>query len=130
MRVCIAMGNIRIKIGCSWRRGLIGIMEFRAAGFPHGLAERAEIGERRNHPRTGLWYFVVRGRDLVGSLEEAPRETQVATKSFVPTNAFLFMEHLLDQQLSAFQVPEGINGQGLRGIGQPKLKTSPQDRSS
>ena len=63
------MSNIRIKIGC-WRRGVIGIMEFRAAVFPHGLAERAEIGERRNHPRTGLWCFDVRGRDLVGSLEE------------------------------------------------------------
>ena len=74
MRVCIAMGNIRIKIGC-WRRGVIGIMEFRAAVFPHGLAEGSKIGERRTHPCTGLWCFVVRGRDLVGSLEEAPRET-------------------------------------------------------
>ena len=70
-------------------------MEFRAAVFPHGLAERSEIGERRNHPRTGLWIFVVRGRNLVGILEEALRET----KSFVPTNACLFVERLLDQQL-------------------------------
>ena len=85
------MGNIRIKIGC-WRRGVIGIMEFRAAVFPHSLVERSEIGERRNHPRTGLCCFVVRVRDLVGSLEEAPHETQVAAKSFVPTNAFLFVE--------------------------------------
>ena len=30
----------------------------------------------------------------MGSLEEAPRETQVAAKSFVPTNAFLFVERL------------------------------------
>ena len=96
--VGIAMSDLCIKIGC-WRRGVIGIMEFRAAVFPHGLAERSEIGERRNHPRTGLWCFVVRVRDLVGSLEEAPRETQVAAKSFVPTNAFLFVERLLDQQL-------------------------------
>ena len=35
------MSDIRIKIGC-WRRGVIGIMEFRAAVFPHGLAERSE----------------------------------------------------------------------------------------
>jgi hypothetical protein len=97
LRVCIAMGNIRIKIGC-WRRGVIGIMEFCAAVFPHGLAECSEIEEHRNHPRTGLWIFVVRGRDLVESLEEPPRETpQVAAKSFVPTtNAFLFVERLLD----------------------------------
>ena len=86
------MGNIRIKIGC-WRRGVIGIMEFRAAVFPHGLAERSEIGERRNHPCTGLWCFVIRVRDLVESLGVGP---QVAAKSFVPTDAFLFMEHLLD----------------------------------
>jgi hypothetical protein len=104
-------------------------MEFRAAVFPHGLAERSEISEHRNHPCTGLWCFVVRVRDLVGSLEEAPRETQVAAKSFVPTNAFLFVERLLDQQLSASQVPEDINGQGLRGIGQPMFETFPQDRT-
>jgi hypothetical protein len=105
-------------------------MEFCAAVFPHGLAERSEIGERRNHPRTGLWIFVVRGRNLVGSLEEAPRETRIAANSFVPTNACLFVERLLDQQLSASRVPGGINGQGLRGIGQPMLKTGPQDRTS
>ena len=45
LRVCIAMGNIRIKIGC-WRRGVIGIMEFRAAVFPRGLAEGSKIAER------------------------------------------------------------------------------------
>jgi hypothetical protein len=125
------MSYIRIKIGC-WRRGVGGIRitEFRAAVFPDGLAELFEIGERRNHPRTGLWCFVVRGRDLVGSLEEAPRETQVAAKSFVPTNVFLFVERLLDQQLDASRVPGGINGQGLRGIGQPMLETGPQDRTS
>ena len=72
LRICIAMTNIHIKIGC-WRRGVIGIMEFHAAVFPHGLAECSKIGERRNRPHTGLWVFVVRGRDLVGSLEEAPR---------------------------------------------------------
>jgi hypothetical protein len=82
------MGNIRIKIGC-WRRGVIGIMEFRAAVFPRSLAERSEIGERRNHPRTGLWHFVVKGRDLMGSPEEAPRETQVAAKCFVPTDVVM-----------------------------------------
>ena len=62
-------------------------MEFRVAVFPHGLAELSKIGERRNHPCTGLWIFVVRGRNLVGFFEEAPRETQVAANSFVPTNA-------------------------------------------
>jgi hypothetical protein len=105
-------------------------MEFRVAVFPHGLAERSEIGERRNHPRTGLWCFVARLRDLVGSLEEAPRETQVAAKSFIATNAFLFVERLLDQQLSASRVSGGINGQGLRGIGQLMFETGPQDRTS
>ena len=44
-------------------------MELRAAVFPNGLAELFKIGERRNHPRTGLWIFVVRGRNLVGVLE-------------------------------------------------------------
>ena len=52
----------------------------------------------------------------MGSLEEDPRETQVAAKSFVPTNAFLFVERLLDQQLSASRVPGGINGQGSEGL--------------
>ena len=37
----------------------------------------------------------------MGSLEETPCETQVAAKSFVPASAFLFVERLLDQQLSA-----------------------------
>ena len=74
LRFCIAMGNIRIKIRC-WRRGVFGIMEFLATVFPHGFAALSKIGERRNYPCTGLWCFVVRGRDLVGSLEEAPRET-------------------------------------------------------
>ena len=68
MRVGIAMSNIRIKIGC-WGSGVIGIMDFRAAVFLHGLAELSKIGERRNHPRTGLWIFVVSGRNLVGILE-------------------------------------------------------------
>jgi hypothetical protein len=44
-------------------------MEFRAAGFPHGLADYSKIGEGRNHPCTGLQIFVVRSRDLVGSLK-------------------------------------------------------------
>jgi hypothetical protein len=46
-----------------------------------------------------VWCFVVGVRDLVGSLEETPHETQLAAKSFVPANAFLFVERLLDQQL-------------------------------
>ena len=46
------------------KRSVVGIIEFRAAVFPHSLAERSEIGERRNHPRTRLWCFVVRGGDL------------------------------------------------------------------
>jgi hypothetical protein len=66
----------------------------------------------------------------MGSLEKAPRETQVAAKSFVPTNACLCMERLQDQQLGASGVPEGINEQGLRWIGQPMLTTEPQDRTS
>ena len=49
-------------------------MEFLATVFPHGFAALSKIGERRNYPCTGLWCFVVRGRDLVGSQEEAPRE--------------------------------------------------------
>ena len=49
--------------------GVLGIMEFRAAVFPHGLAEVSKIGECRNHPCTGLWIFVERGRNLVGILE-------------------------------------------------------------
>jgi hypothetical protein len=48
------------------------------------------------------WVFVVGVVDLVGSLKETPCETrQVAAKSFVPAkNAFLFVQGLLDQQLS------------------------------
>ena len=50
-----------------------------------------------------VWCFVVGVVDLlVGSLEETPRETQRAAKSFRPANAFLLVESLLDQQLSAF----------------------------
>jgi hypothetical protein len=33
----------------------------------------------------------------MGFFEEAPRETQIASISFVPTNAVLFVERLLDQ---------------------------------
>jgi hypothetical protein len=44
LRVCIAVGSIRIKIGC-WRGGVNGVASFRAAVFPLGLAERSEIGE-------------------------------------------------------------------------------------
>ena len=60
------------------------------------------------------------------SLEEAPRETQVATKSFVSTNAFLFVERLLDQQLSVSQVPGNINGQdrGSEGFDSQCVKPS------
>ena len=68
---------------------------------PHGLTKRSKLGERRNHPRAGLWCFVVGVRDIVGSLEETPRETQVAAERFGSANAFLFVESLLDQQLSA-----------------------------
>jgi hypothetical protein len=40
-----------------------------------------------------------------GDPREGPaRETQVTAKSFVPTNAFLFVERLLDQQLRASRV--------------------------
>ena len=41
----IAMSDLCIKIGC-WRRGAIGIMEFHAAGFPHGLTEISKLAER------------------------------------------------------------------------------------
>jgi hypothetical protein len=43
--VDITMSDLCIKIGC-WRRGVIGIMEFRAAVFSHGLAEVSKIAER------------------------------------------------------------------------------------
>jgi len=43
--VGIAVSDLCIKIGC-WRRDVIGIMEFRAAVFPHGLAEVSKIAER------------------------------------------------------------------------------------
>ena len=43
--VGIAMIDLCIEIGC-WRRGVIGIMEFRAAVFPRGLAEISKIAER------------------------------------------------------------------------------------
>jgi hypothetical protein len=33
-----------------------------------------------------------------GVFEETPRETQIASKSFVPANAVLFVERSLDQQ--------------------------------
>ena len=60
-----------------------GIMEFCAAVFPHGFPKLSKIGERRNHPCTGLWIFVVMDRNLVWILEQVPPETQL----------------LLDQQL-------------------------------
>jgi len=72
-----------------------------------------------------LWIFVVRVRNVVGFFEEAPRETQVASKSFVPTNAFLFVECLLDQQLCGAGVPGGVDGQELIGMIQPMCKTCP-----
>jgi hypothetical protein len=40
--VGIAMSDLCIEIGC-WRRGVIGIMEFRVAGFPHGLTEISKL---------------------------------------------------------------------------------------
>ena len=121
LRVSIVVGNIRIKIGC-WRGGVSGVVQFLVAVGPHGLTERSKLGERRNHPRAGLWCFGVGVRDLAGSLEETPRETQVAAKKG-PVNAFLFVKSLLDQQLS------GINGQGLREVGQPMCETFPQDQT-
>jgi hypothetical protein len=90
--------NLGIEISC-WRGGVIGIMEFRASVFPHGMTEIPELTEGGNHPCTRLWIFVVRVRDVVGIFEEAPRETQIASNSFVPANAFLFTERLLNQQL-------------------------------
>ena len=43
--VSISVSDLCIKIGC-WRRGVIGITEFCAAVFPHGLAEGFKIAER------------------------------------------------------------------------------------
>ena len=79
-------------------------MQFLVAVYPHGLTERSKIGERQNRPATRwvvVWCFVVGAVDLVGSLEETPRDTHVAAESFVPANAFLFGWSLLDQKLSA-----------------------------
>ena len=42
--VGIAKSDIYIEIGC-WRRGVIGIMKFRAAVFPHGLTEISKLAE-------------------------------------------------------------------------------------
>jgi hypothetical protein len=42
--VGIAESDFCIKIGC-WRRGVIGIKEFCAVVFPHGLAEVSKIAE-------------------------------------------------------------------------------------
>jgi hypothetical protein len=42
--VSIAKSDLCIEISC-WRRGIIGIMEFRAAGFPHGLTEIPKLAE-------------------------------------------------------------------------------------
>ena len=58
-------------------------MQFLVAVGPRDLTERSKFGEHRNHPRVGLWCFVVGVVDLMGSLEETPRETQVAAESFV-----------------------------------------------
>jgi hypothetical protein len=74
-------------------------MEFCASVFSHGVTEIPELTEGRNHPCTRLWIFVVQVRNVVGIFEEASRETQTASKSFVPANAFLFAERLLNQQL-------------------------------
>ena len=46
----------------------IGIMEFRASVFPHGVTKIPELTEGGNHPCTRLWIFVVRVRDVVGIL--------------------------------------------------------------
>ena len=43
--VGIAMSDLCIEIGCR-RRGVIGIMKFHAAGFPHGLTEISKLAER------------------------------------------------------------------------------------
>ena len=42
--VSIAESNLGIEISC-WRGGVIGIMEFRAAVFPHGVTEIPEFAE-------------------------------------------------------------------------------------
>ena len=42
--VSIAKSDLCIEISC-WRTGVIGIMEFRAAVFPHGLTEIPELTE-------------------------------------------------------------------------------------
>jgi uncharacterized membrane protein SpoIIM required for sporulation len=42
--VRIAESNLGIEISC-WRRGVIGIMEFRASVFPHGVTEIPELTE-------------------------------------------------------------------------------------
>jgi hypothetical protein len=47
--VSIAKSNLCIEISC-WRSGFIGIMEFRAAVFPHGLTEISKLAEGGNHP--------------------------------------------------------------------------------
>jgi ACT domain-containing protein len=42
--VSIAESNLGIEISC-WRRGVIGIMEFRASVFPHGVTEISKLAE-------------------------------------------------------------------------------------
>ena len=42
--VSIAESNLGIEISC-WRGGVIGIMEFRASVFPHGVTEIPELTE-------------------------------------------------------------------------------------
>jgi len=42
--VGIAMSDLCIKIGC-WRRGVIEIMKFLSAVFPHGLAKVSKMAE-------------------------------------------------------------------------------------
>ena len=46
----------------------------------------------------------------MGSLEETPRETQVASKIFVLANAFLFMESLLDPLVPSHILPHILLG--------------------
>jgi len=57
-----------------------------------------------------LWCFVVWVRDLVESLEETPRETQVAPKNFFLANAFLFIKNLLDTPVPNHILPSILLG--------------------
>ena len=69
--------------------------------------------------------FLLYGKGRRGGFDEAPHETQIVSKSFVPTNAFVFVERLLDDQQCVAGVPGCVDVQGLIGTIQPMCKTSP-----